>query len=72
MTQPYAPPPAQIYKPPQEPKVKDSTARTLLWIILVILLVDTMMIGYIFDVTHGLVQALHHIGDSFNTPTDTP
>lgn len=51
---------------PQPPEVRDTVARVTLILIGAVLLVDTVMIAYIFDVVHGAVQVLQQIGKAFN------
>lgn len=56
------------YRPPV-PETKDTHARVLLWIVLVLLLINMAMTGYVFAVVHHTVQALQQIGDAFNQNT---
>ena len=54
-----------MYKPPA-PEVKDTHARVLLWVALVLLVVNIAMTGYVFAVVHHAVETLRQIGDAFD------
>ena len=51
---------------PKQPtmQVSDPIARALLVIVLILLLGNLIFTAYVFDVAHGLVQALAEIADS--------
>lgn len=59
----------QNYRPPT-PDVRDDHARTLLWIVLVILICDVAMNAYVFYVVHHTVTALQHLSDSLSNLGD--
>lgn len=61
----------QTYQP-STPDVRDGHARTLLWILLVITIVNVAMCGYTFLVVHHAVVTLQHLGDAFSHLGDTP
>jgi zona occludens toxin (predicted ATPase) len=58
----------ETYKPAM-PEVKDTTARVLLWVVLVLTVINMLMVGYVFYVVHHTVAVLQQIGDAFNQVT---
>jgi hypothetical protein len=61
----------QTYRPPtpptpDPPDVRDGTARTLLWIVLALTVVNLVMIAYVFTVVHDTVEALQRLRDTFD------
>jgi hypothetical protein len=52
-------------KPPA-PETKDTTARTLIWITLIITTINALLSGYVFLVVHRTIEVLHQLGDAFN------
>lgn len=55
----------QTHKPPPAPEVKDTTARTLIWITLSVTIINALMTGYVFLVVHHTVEALRQLGNAF-------
>lgn len=54
-----------MYKPPA-PEVRDTHARVLLWVAVVLLIINLAMVGYVFAVVHHAVSVLQQIGDAFD------
>ena len=50
----------QDYKP-QLPMVKDEHARILMWVMLVLTIINTLMVAYVFYVVERAVEVLHQL-----------
>jgi hypothetical protein len=51
---------------PTLPEVKDSTARTLMWVTLAISVLNMLMIGYVFYVVERAVEVLQQLSQLGN------